>query len=96
MKVLKWSVIPMVLFGMQSQAYPLLSAAAKSANGKVILYPDHLDRSKFWYFSNSIDPVANLDGSISKPIYRPNFLYFAYTGQAQARESDLKEFADAI
>jgi hypothetical protein len=76
-----------------ANAYPLLSSYAESINGRVMFYQDHQNPTKYWYFSNVIDPVENLDGSVSKPVIRPNYLYFAYTGQAQVRKSDLEEFA---
>ena len=88
-------IIGSALAGLNSEAYPLLSSFAESINGRVIFYQDHelTHANQYWYFSTAIDPVENLDGSVSRPVIRANDLYFAYSGQAQVRKSDLEEFA---
>ena len=96
MKKIKLFVgVGLLLGSAQAQAYPLLSTFAESSNGRVLFYQDHTNASKYWYFSNVIDPVENLDGSVSIPVVRPHSLYFAYSGQAQVRKSDLVEFAES-
>ncbi|MBS1959772.1 MAG: hypothetical protein JST80_09895 [Bdellovibrionales bacterium] len=89
------SVVP-VLMSATAQAYPLLSSFATTVNGRVLFYRDHENKDKYWYFSNVIDPVTNLDGSVSKPVIRSNRFYFAYSGQAQVRQADLQQFADTM